>query len=136
MRVRLGIIGAGAMLALIATTATGPAQTAPPKVQQPLQIDLAGLSNTETLVQIVEFPANAATPWHTHPDGHEIATVLEGIWIAEADGKETRTLKAGDSVYVAPNAVHRAYNDATGPTKIIVVRIKPKDKPVTTPFAR
>ena len=136
MSVRLGITGAGAMLALIATTTTGPAQTAPPKVQQPLQIDLAGLSNTETLVQIVEFPANAATPWHTHPDGHEIATVLEGIWIAEADGKETRTLKAGDSVYVAPNAVHRAYNDASGPTKIIVVRIKPKDKPVTTPFTR
>jgi len=136
MSVRLGIISAGTIFALIATTTAGQAQTAPPKVQQPLQIDLAGSSNTEALVQIVEFPANAATPWHIHPDGHEIATVLEGIWIAEADGKETRTLKAGDSVYVAPNAVHRAYNDASGPTKIIVVRIKPKDKPVTTPFTR
>ena len=136
MSVRLGMIGAGAMFALIAASATAPAQTAPPKVQQPLQVDLAGLPNTETLVQIVEFPANAATPWHTHPGGHEIATVLEGIWIAEGDGKPTRTLKAGDSVYIEPNAVHRAYNDASGPTKIIVIRIKPKDKPVTTPFAR
>jgi quercetin dioxygenase-like cupin family protein len=136
MNVRLGIIGAGAIFALIVTSGTAPAQPAPPKVKQPLQIDLAGLPNQETLVQIVEFPANAATPWHTHPDGHEIATVLEGIWIAEGDGKETRTLKAGDSVYVAPNAVHRAYNDASGPTKIIVIRIKPKDKPVTTPFTR
>src|SRR3954452_5702284 len=136
MSVKLGITLAIATVGLIGTSIVASAQTAPPKVQQPLQTDLAGLANTETLVQIVEFPANAATRWHTHPDGHEIATVLDGIWIAEADGKETRTLKVGDSVYVAPNAVHRAYNDASGPTKIIVIRIKPKDKPVTTPFTR
>jgi len=136
MSARLGMIVAIATVGLIGTSIAALAQTAPPKVQQPLQVDLAILPNTETLVQVVEFPANAATPWHTHPDGHEIATVLEGIWIAEGDGKPTRTLKAGDSIYIEPNAVHRAYNDASGPTKIIVVRIKPKDKPVTTPFTR
>ena len=137
MSVRVGMVCGGAIFALAALANTAAAQqTGPPIVQQPLQIDLAGFANHETLVEIIEFPPNAATPWHTHPDGHEIATVLEGIWIAEDDGKPIRTLKAGESIYIEPNALHRAYNDASGPTKIIVVRIKPKDKPVTQPFAR
>ena len=140
MSVRLTAIGAATIFSLT-TIITASAQQAPPqgqptKVQQPLQTDLAGLPDHETLVQVVDFPANVSTPWHTHPDGHEIATVLEGIWIAKGDGKETKTLKAGESIYIAPNAVHRAYNDASGPTKIIVVRIKPEGKPVTTPFTR
>ena len=137
MGLQLGMIFAVATTVVHLTAATSLAQQAPPtKVLQPLQSDLAGLPDQETLVQVVEFPANGGTPWHIHPDGHEIAYVLEGIWIAEADGKETRTLKAGDSVYVPPNLVHRAYNDSSGPTKIIVVRIKPKGKPITTPVSR
>ena len=125
-----------AAVAIGTFSASAQQATSPTKVLQPLQSALAGMPDQETLVQVVEFRANGGTPWHIHPDGHEIAYVVEGLWIAEADGKETRTLKAGDSVYVPPNLVHRAYNDASGPTKIIVVRIKPKGKPVTTPFAR
>ena len=110
------------------TSALSPAT----KVIQALQAELAGMPGHETLVQVADFPAKGGTPWHTHPDGHEIAYILEGIWIAEADGIPTKTLKAGDAVYVPPNVVHRAFNDATGPTKILVVRIKPKGQPVTS----
>ena len=106
------------------------------RVHQALQAELAGLPDHETLVQVAEFPADGGTPWHIHPDGHEIAYVWEGIWIAEADGRPTQHLKAGDSVYVPPNLVHRAFNDGSGLTKIIVVRIKPKGQPVTTPLKR
>ena len=109
----------------------GRAQSPPTKVHQALQADLASMPDQETLVQVVDFPAGGGTPWHTHPDGHEIAYILEGIWIAEADGIPTKHLKAGDSVYVPPNVVHRAFNDASGPTKILVVRIKPKAQLVT-----
>ena len=108
------------------------AQSPPTKVHQALQAELAGLPDHETLVQVVDFPASGGTPWHTHPDGHEIAYILEGIWIAEADGIPTKNLKPGESVYVPPNVVHRAFNDASGPTKILVVRIKPKGQPVTS----
>ena len=108
------------------------AQAPPTKVHQALQAELMGLPDHETLVQVVDFPASGGTPWHTHPDGHEIAYILEGIWIAEADGIPTKNLKHGDSVYVPPNVVHRAFNDASGPTKILVVRIKPKAQPVTS----
>jgi len=90
----------------------------------------------ETLVDTFEYAANSGTNWHIHPDGHEISYVLEGIWISEADGREAKTLKAGDSVYVPPNTPHRSYSDTSGPSRILVVRIKPKGMPVTTPFVR
>jgi quercetin dioxygenase-like cupin family protein len=112
-------------------THEGRAQSPPTKVHQALQAELSGMPDQETLVQVVDFSAGGGTPWHTHPDGHEIAYILEGIWIAEADGIPTKHLKAGDSVYVPPNVVHRAFNDASGPTKILVVRIKPKGQPVS-----
>ena len=132
----VGFLGSSIFCAPVAQQAAQAPQGAPTKVHQALQADLAVLADHETLVQVADFPANGGTPWHIHPDGHEIAYVMEGIWIAEADGKPTQTLKAGDSVYIPPNLVHRAYNDASGPTKIVVVRIKPKGKPVTTPFNR
>jgi quercetin dioxygenase-like cupin family protein len=122
-----------AMILAVGTTVCHEArgQSPPTKVHPALQAELSGMPDQETLVQVVDFPAGGGTPWHTHPEGHEIAYILEGIWIAEADGIQTRHLKAGDSVYVPPNVVHRAFNDASGPTKILVVRIKPKGQPVS-----
>jgi len=94
------------------------------------------MPDQETLVDTFEYAASGGTNWHIHPDGHEISYVLEGIWISEADGREVKTLKAGDSVYVPPNTPHRSYSDTSGPSRILVVRIKPKGMPVTTPFVR
>jgi quercetin dioxygenase-like cupin family protein len=42
-------------------------------------------------------------------------------------------LKRGEAVYVAPNVVHRGVNvSRTQAAKIFVLRVKPKDKPLTT----
>ena len=42
-------------------------------------------------------------------------------------------MKRGDAVYVAPNVVHRGLNmSRTQPAKVVVVRVKPKDRPLTT----
>jgi quercetin dioxygenase-like cupin family protein len=137
MSIRLGMIVAATSTSFMIAGGGALAQPAPPtNMHQSLRTDLAGLANHETLVQVVDFPANGGTRWHIHPDGQEIAYILEGIWIAETDGKETKHLKAGDSLYTPPNTGHRGYNDASGPTKIMVVRIKPKDMPGTTPFVR
>jgi uncharacterized RmlC-like cupin family protein len=41
-------------------------------------------------------------------------------------------LKRGEAVYVAPNVVHRGLNvSRTEPAKIVVIRVKPKDQPLT-----
>lgn len=108
----------------------GRAQT-PPKIHQALQADLAGMADHETLVHVIDFPAGGSAPWHTHPDAHEIAYVLEGNWTSEIEGQEPKKLKPGDSFYIAPNLVHRASNDGSAPTKLLIVRIKPKGQPIT-----
>ena len=41
-------------------------------------------------------------------------------------------LKSGYAVYVAPNVVHRGVNvSRTQAAKLVVVRVKPKDEPLT-----
>jgi len=138
MRTPIALVCALATTLVIGTGREASAQVkAPPtRHQQPLRTDLAGMPGQETLVDTFEYAANSGTNWHIHPDGHEISYVLEGIWISEADGREAKTLKAGDSVYVPPNTPHRSYSDTSGPSRILVVRIKPKGMPVTTPFVR
>lgn len=103
----------------------------PPQIMETLKSDLAGMKNQEALVQVITFAPGTTLPWHIHPDGHEILTLLEGKWTIEIDGKAARVLKVGDTIYVEPNIVHRAMNDASGPTKIQIVRMKPKGKAVT-----
>jgi len=138
MRTPIALVCALATTLVIGTgrEASAQVQAPPTRHQQPLRTDLAGMPGQETLVDTFEYAANSGTNWHIHPDGHEISYVLEGIWISEADGREAKTLKAGDSVYVPPNTPHRGYSDASGPSRILVVRIKPKGMPVTTPFVR
>ena len=137
-RLRMGAVIAAAALLPMGGSHEGLAQVqAPPtRLEQPLRTDLAGMPEQETLVHIFEYGANRGTNWHIHPDGHEISYVLEGIWISEADGREAKTLKAGESMYVPPNVPHRGYSDVSGPSRVLVVRIKPKGMPVTTPFVR
>lgn len=138
MRTPIALVCALATTLVIGTgrEASAQVQAPPTRHQQPLRTDLAGMPGQETLVDTFEYAANSGTNWHIHPDGHEISYVLEGIWISEADGREVKTLKAGDSVYVPPNTPHRSYSDTSGPSRILVVRIKPKGMPVTTPFVR
>ena len=79
------------------------------------------------------FPPGASVPWHIHPDAHEFDYQLDGALLLQTDGQPSKALKRGDAVYVAPNVVHRGVNvSRTQAAKIFVVRVKPKDKPLTT----
>ena len=118
------------LLAIISCVGVAVSQT-PPQITETLKTDLAGTKDEETLVQVISFAPGITLPWHIHPDGHEILTLLEGKWTMEIEGRAARVLKVGDTIYVEPNIVHRALNDAGGPTKIQIVRIKPKGKAVT-----
>jgi quercetin dioxygenase-like cupin family protein len=53
------------------------------------------------------------TPRHSHNYEHEVY-VVEGRGRVEQDG-ELRELKAGDVVYVRPNALHQFTNDSEAP---------------------
>ena len=71
-------------------------------------------------------------PWHVHPDAHEFVYELEGTLTLQREGQDSTSLKQGQAAYVAPNVVHRGLNlSRTEPTKLVVVRIKPKGAPDT-----
>jgi len=72
-------------------------------------------------------------PWHIHPGAYEFDYQLEGALTLQKDGEPTEVVKRGEAIYVAPNVVHRGLNvSRTQPVKILVVRVKPKDRPLTT----
>jgi quercetin dioxygenase-like cupin family protein len=105
----------------------------PPKVEaQQLTVqDFAGDPSKEVNVQLYTFPAGMGVPWHIHPDAHEIAYILEGTLTFERAGEKPREIKAGQAEYLPPNIVHRGINNGTEEVKLVAVRIKPKNKPIT-----
>jgi quercetin dioxygenase-like cupin family protein len=101
--------------------------------EQLLVADLAGEPGKEVNMQVYTFPPGASVPWHIHADAHEFDYELEGTLTLQIEGQGSKPLKQGEAVYVAPNVVHRGLNvSRTQPAKIIVVRVKPKDRPLTT----
>ena len=108
--------------------------TSAPKVeaQHILTSPLEGVPGKEVDIEIYTFPPGSSVPWHIHPDAHEFDHELEGTLTLEVKGEPPRNLKAGESVYLRPNVVHRGWNQSTTETaKVYVVRIKPVGKPLT-----
>jgi quercetin dioxygenase-like cupin family protein len=101
--------------------------------EQLLVADLAGEPDKEVNIQLYTFPPGASVPWHIHPGAHEFDYQLEGALTLQKDGEPTEVITRGEAIYVAPDVVHRGLNvSRTQPAKILVVRVKPKDRPLTT----
>jgi quercetin dioxygenase-like cupin family protein len=128
----------GAVLALafgagIATRSMVGAQTpAPPPVDVIKEEPLVGGTSDHMIMQLVSLAPNAPTPWHIHPDGHEISYVLEGSVKVEIDKEGDKVYKAGEGFHINANVVHRGIGGEGG-GKLLIVRLKPKDKPVAQP---
>ncbi len=91
---------------------------------------MAGEPGKEVVTDVYSIPPGAVLPWHIHPDAHEVSYILSGELTLEIEGEGTKHLKAGESFYLHPNAVHRGLNEGTVPVKLFVVRVKPVDKPL------
>ncbi len=103
------------------------------------KFDAKGIARTETVrsdfdgkreaIQVrVDFAAGSSFPAHSHP-GAEIAYVLSGVIEYEMNGKTFR-LKAGESLFIPPGAVHSAKNVASGVTSELATYIVEKGKPI------
>jgi hypothetical protein len=82
------LLGAAVALAfgagLVTQSMVGAQAPVPPKdiiKEEPL----VGGNSQDMLMQIVTIAPNAVTPWHIHPDGHEITYVLEGALKLQVD---------------------------------------------------
>ena len=93
---------------------------------------LVGGNSQDMMMQLVTLQPNQATPWHIHPDGHEISYVMEGAVKIQIDKQPDQVVKAGEGFHINANVVHRGVGEASG-AKLLIVRLKPKDKPVATP---
>ena len=117
--------GAGLLLA------REPGEAPKVEAQQLVVQDFAGDPSKDVNVQLYTFPAGMGVPWHIHPDAHEIAYIIQGTLTFERAGEKPREIKAGQAEYLPPNIVHRGINNGTEEVKLVAVRIKPKDKPIT-----
>jgi quercetin dioxygenase-like cupin family protein len=110
-------------LAQTARNATTPLMT------QPLS-DLPGREVRITLLERV--PGDAGAP-HRHPGHHTFGYVVDGTYELGVDGGPTRILKAGDTFYEPPGALHSVSKNASPdkPLKIVVFMVADQTKPST-----
>src|SRR5262249_3096334 len=91
------LLGAALALAFgagIAAQSIVGAQTPTPPVDVIKEEPLVGGTSDNMIMQVVTLGPNAASPWHIHPDGHEISYVLEGAVKVEIDKKGGQVYKA------------------------------------------
>ena len=104
--------------------------------KQLLHTDLVNLPGQEVLVSASTWQPGHRLPLHMHPDGHEFTYVIEGEQTLEIDGEGTKVVKAGELLYTPPGVVHYGRNASDKELKTLVLRIKPKDKPILVEVKR
>jgi quercetin dioxygenase-like cupin family protein len=111
------------------------AQPAAAGVQQIVTQPLADLPGREVRVLVVERGPGTASPPHRHPGHHTFGYVMEGTYEFAIDRREPRLLKAGDTFYEPPSAVHStSRNPSTDQrVKLLVFMVADQKTPTTVP---
>jgi len=123
-------ITAGGMNVVSSSFAQAPANPGTiPLLTQPLS-DLPGREVRITLLD--RIPGNASLP-HRHPGHHTFGYVVEGQYELGINGGPTRMLKAGDTFYEPPGALHSVSRNAssTQNLKIVVFMVADANQPRT-----
>jgi quercetin dioxygenase-like cupin family protein len=112
------------------------AQTAAPSgVAQLMTQPLADLPGREVRISLLDRPPGSASPPHRHPGHHTFGYVIEGTYEFGVDRQPPRTLKAGETFYEPPGAVHStSRNPSTDRNvKILVFMVADQKNPSTVP---
>jgi quercetin dioxygenase-like cupin family protein len=111
------------------------AQPAAGGVQQIVTQPLADVSGREVRMLLVERAPASASPPHRHPGHHTFGYVLEGTYEFAIDRGQPRLLKAGDTFYEPPTAVHStSRNPSTDQrVKLLVFMVADQKNPTTVP---
>ena len=135
------VAGAAAALSALATwqgtvlVTPSAAQPAPAGVQQIVSQPLADVPGREVRMLVVERAPGTASAPHRHPGHHTFGYVLEGTYEFAIDRGEPRLLKAGDTFYEPPTAVHStSRNPSTDQrVKLLVFMVADQKNPTTVP---
>ena len=111
------------------------AQPAAAGVQQIVAQPLADVPGREVRMSVIERAPGFASPPHRHPGHHTFGYVLEGTYEFAIDRGQPRLLKAGDTFYEPPTAVHStSRNPSTDQrVKLLVFMVADQKNPTTVP---
>jgi quercetin dioxygenase-like cupin family protein len=86
-------------------------------------------------VLVIERAPGTASPPHRHPGHHTFGYVMEGAYEFAIDRGQPRLLKAGDTFYEPPTAVHStSRNPSTDQrVKLLVFMVADQKNPTTVP---
>ena len=135
------VAGAAAALSALATwqgavlVTPSAAQPAAGGVQQIVSQPLADVPGREVRMSLIERAPGFASPPHRHPGHHTFGYVLEGTYEFAIDRREPRLLKAGDTFYEPPTAVHSTSRNASTDQrlKLLVFMVADQKNPSTVP---
>ena len=135
------VAGAAAALSALATwpgavlVTPSAAQPAAGGVQQIVSQPLADVPGREVRMSLIERPPGFASPPHRHPGHHTFGYVLEGTYEFAIDRGQPRLLKAGDTFYEPPTAVHSTSRNPSPDqrVKLLVFMVADQKNPSTVP---
>src|SRR6516165_859241 len=74
---------------------------------------LPDLPGREVRMTLLDRDPGNASPAHHHPGHHTFGYVVEGSYELGINGQPTRMLKAGDTFYEPPGAIHSVSRNAS-----------------------
>ena len=109
------------------------AQPAAAGVQQILSQPLADLPGREVRMTLLDRAPGSSSPAHRHPGHHTFGYVIEGTYEFAINKEQPRLLKAGDTFYEPPGAIHSTSRNPSADQrlKIIVFMVADQRNPST-----
>lgn len=122
---------------LLAFSSDAVKTTPAPSAMALMTQDLISGPNKEVVMLELSYPAGGASLPHRH-NAQVFVYVLEGELSMQVQGGPLVTLRPGQTFYEAPADVHLVSGNAskTSAARFLVVMVKDKDKPVSSPAAR
>jgi quercetin dioxygenase-like cupin family protein len=107
------------------------AQPAAGGVQQIFSQPLADLPGREVRMTLLDRAPGSSSPAHRHPGHHTFGYVIEGTYEFAINGQQPRMLKAGDTFYEPPGAIHSTSRNPSADQrlKIIVFMVADQKNP-------
>ena len=100
-----------------------------------LRTTLSDDNSKEAIMMTVEFAPGGTTGRHLH-HGDEYAIVLQGTLELIAEGRENRRVSAGDAFHNPRGLIHEARNVGETPTRLNIIFIVDKGKPIVEPITK
>jgi quercetin dioxygenase-like cupin family protein len=126
----LSAVGTWSATQFVASSAAQPAASA---TRQLLTQPLADLPGREVRISLLDREPGASSAPHRHPGHYTFGYVIEGTYEFAINGEPSRLLKAGDTFYEPPTAIHSTSRNPSSDkrARILVFMVADQKNPST-----